>query len=319
MWAKRNMTVIPSVVVLAALCMSTPAAAGPRPVTLWSYSAQNQTQWNSIKSSVEAKFNITLTIVAVPENLFLQKLQGAMMDGKGYPDIIDWRLTNHQVFDSEPNRCFVHSLTKYTSRSKIFQTLKEVNSDLAARTTIGSHVYGLPRGSSFLGIVKLTTGVDQLYAVIEHMQYHNGVPVATAEDLATKMMMSIRRTHRSVVYGIDFAPQTAQILPGSETGLEAVHIVLQNDPQMKLYVVGHTEDVGAIDGNLKLSLSRADAVVKALSERHGVDASRLRPFGVGPLAPLASNQTEEGRARNRRLEIIWQRPVGGLGLPSRPK
>ena len=75
---------------------------------------------------------------------------------------------------------------------------------------------------------------------------------------------------------------------------------------MKLYVVGHTDNVGSIDSNLKLSKERADAVVNSLTANYGISADRLTAYGVASLAPLASNDSEEGRAKNRRVELVKQ-------------
>ena len=69
-------------------------------------------------------------------------------------------------------------------------------------------------------------------------------------------------------------------------------------------MVGHTDSVGKIAYNMKLSQTRAEAVVKALVTNHGVSPNRLSPYGVGPLAPVASNETKEGRALNRRVELV---------------
>ncbi len=82
--------------------------------------------------------------------------------------------------------------------------------------------------------------------------------------------------------------------------------LLANDPSLKLFVVGHTDAVGQVDANLQLSQARAEAVVKALVAGHGVAAARLRSYGVGPLSPVSSNATEEGRAKNRRVELVKQ-------------
>ncbi|MCW9094243.1 MAG: OmpA family protein, partial [Ignavibacteriaceae bacterium] len=68
----------------------------------------------------------------------------------------------------------------------------------------------------------------------------------------------------------------------------------------------HTDNVGKIDYNMKLSLERAEAVVKTLVEKYGVSQKRLNSYGVGPLAPVSSNETEEGRALNRRVELVKQ-------------
>jgi OmpA-OmpF porin, OOP family len=68
--------------------------------------------------------------------------------------------------------------------------------------------------------------------------------------------------------------------------------------------VGHTDKQGAYENNIDLSRRRANAVVKALAASHGVDAKRMRGAGVGTLTPAATNDTEEGRAENRRVEIV---------------
>jgi OOP family OmpA-OmpF porin len=68
--------------------------------------------------------------------------------------------------------------------------------------------------------------------------------------------------------------------------------------------LGHTDMTGSMDANMKLSPARGEAVVQVLVSQHGVAASRLKGFGVGPLAPVATNATEEGRAKNRRVELV---------------
>ena len=70
--------------------------------------------------------------------------------------------------------------------------------------------------------------------------------------------------------------------------------------------LGHTDNVAGLELNLKLSLARAGAVVQALVTRQGSAASRLKGHGVGPLAPVASNDTEPGWAKNRRVELAKQ-------------
>jgi outer membrane protein OmpA-like peptidoglycan-associated protein len=70
-------------------------------------------------------------------------------------------------------------------------------------------------------------------------------------------------------------------------------------------VVGHTDNVGTADANVALSNARAASVVKALAAG-GIDARRLTPHGDGPFSPVAANTTDEGRARNRRVELVAQ-------------
>lgn len=108
------------------------------------------------------------------------------------------------------------------------------------------------------------------------------------------------------VEGIYFDTAKAVLKPESTPALKEVAKLLAADPSLKLWVVGHTDAVGAVEGNMKLSQARAEAVVAALTTAHGVSAARLRGYGVGPLAPIASNENEEGRAKNRRVELVRQ-------------
>jgi OmpA-OmpF porin, OOP family len=71
-------------------------------------------------------------------------------------------------------------------------------------------------------------------------------------------------------------------------------------------VVGHTDNVGGLESNMKLSQARADAVAQELTGKQGIAAGRLKSFGNGPYAPVASNDTEEGKAKNRRVELVKQ-------------
>jgi outer membrane protein OmpA-like peptidoglycan-associated protein len=108
------------------------------------------------------------------------------------------------------------------------------------------------------------------------------------------------------LYGITFDFNKADLKPDSKPALDQIAQFLKDDPSMKIHVVGHTDNVGGLDVNMTLSRTRAAAVVAALVKQYGVSASRLNPAGVGPLAPVASNDSDEGRAKNRRVELIPQ-------------
>ncbi len=111
--------------------------------------------------------------------------------------------------------------------------------------------------------------------------------------------------HGSVaIHGIHFDFDSAELLPESDETLAEIAGLLADNDELELYVVGHTDDVGDTAYNLELSERRAEAVVEALVEDYGVASHRLTPFGVGPTAPAASNETEEGRAQNRRVELV---------------
>jgi outer membrane protein OmpA-like peptidoglycan-associated protein len=123
---------------------------------------------------------------------------------------------------------------------------------------------------------------------------------------AAALGASIAATGKAAVYGIYFDTDKALVKPESGSSLEEITRLLRQNPGLSLYVVGHTDNVGALDHNLKLSADRADAVVKALVGR-GIATARLKAAGVGPYSPVASNRAEEGRAKNRRVELVEQK------------
>jgi outer membrane protein OmpA-like peptidoglycan-associated protein len=116
----------------------------------------------------------------------------------------------------------------------------------------------------------------------------------------------IKATGHTAVYGIFFDTGKSVIKPESEVALGEIAKLLKDDPGLKVNVVGHTDSVGGIDSNMKLSQDRANAVMQALVGKHAIATTRLKAYGVGPLAPVASNDTEGGRARNRRVELVKQ-------------
>jgi OOP family OmpA-OmpF porin len=120
---------------------------------------------------------------------------------------------------------------------------------------------------------------------------------------ASALSRSIADTGKVAVYGIYFDSGKSEIKPKSSPTLDEITKLLKQNPRLKLYVVGHTDDAGTLEFNLKLSADRADAVVKALTGR-GIDSTRLKPAGVGPYCPVQSNKTEEGKAKNRRVELV---------------
>jgi outer membrane protein OmpA-like peptidoglycan-associated protein len=105
------------------------------------------------------------------------------------------------------------------------------------------------------------------------------------------------------VYGIYFSFNRADIRPESERVLKEIAGVLTAHPQWKLRVDGHTDGIGSDTANLELSKRRSAAVKDALVSRYGIDAGRLVTGGFGESQPKASNDTPEGRARNRRVEL----------------
>lgn len=120
------------------------------------------------------------------------------------------------------------------------------------------------------------------------------------------MAEGIGSTGHVAIYGIYFDFNKSDVKPESEPALNEIAKLLSSNPNLKVLVVGHTDNVGGIDYNMKLSLARATAVVQALTTKYKVNPLSLKAYGAGQLAPVAPNKTEEGRAKNRRVELVEQ-------------
>jgi outer membrane protein OmpA-like peptidoglycan-associated protein len=123
---------------------------------------------------------------------------------------------------------------------------------------------------------------------------------------AKTMAQDISTAGKVAIYGIYFDFNKADVKPESDSTLKEIAKLLSQNPNLKLYVVGHTDNVGGFDYNMKLSQARAEAVVRVLTNQYKVNSNRLKSHGVGPLAPVTSNKTEQGRAKNRRVELVEQ-------------
>ena len=144
-------------------------------------------------------------------------------------------------------------------------------------------------------------GQDYELTVVEKAEMEQQI-VADAKSL----MNDIQLTGHASVYGIYFDFNKADIKPESESAIKEIAKLMQQNKGLKLYVVGHTDNVGKLDYNMRLSKARADAVMKELVVKYKVSSKRLKAFGVGSLAPVASNHTDDGRAKNRRVELVEQ-------------
>lgn len=123
---------------------------------------------------------------------------------------------------------------------------------------------------------------------------------------AKSLMSDIRATGHASIYGIYFDFDKADIKQESEAALKEIAKLLQQNEALNLYVVGHTDNIGNLTYNMKLSKARADAVLNELVVKYKISSERLTAYGVGSLAPMASNKTNDGRAMNRRVELVEQ-------------
>jgi OOP family OmpA-OmpF porin len=176
---------------------------------------------------------------------------------------------------------------------------------------LGGSVIASEKGKECLRLVK--DGKEVWVEVWAEFTGKHGLLIVEKEAMnqdivanADAFSNDLKATGHTSVYGIYFDTGKSEIKPESDAALAEIAKLLKGDTGLKVNVVGHTDNVGVIDSNMKLSEARADAVVQALTSRHGIDAKRLRAYGVGPLAPVASNKTEDGKAKNRRVELVEQ-------------
>jgi OmpA-OmpF porin, OOP family len=144
--------------------------------------------------------------------------------------------------------------------------------------------------------------VTVLLEVLETAKMDNNMVKVDAD----KMSKEIDVSGHIALYGIYFDVDKSDIKPESAPLLSEIAKLLKHNPSLSLYVVGHTDNTGTFEHNQNLSRKRAESVVKFLIQNEHIDAKRLKGYGVGPLAPIATNDTEEGKAKNRRVELIKQ-------------
>lgn len=121
---------------------------------------------------------------------------------------------------------------------------------------------------------------------------------------APAMQRELSERGRVAIYGVLFDHDSERLRADSQPQLQQIARLLQEQPRLRALVVGHTDASGRPEYNRELSQRRAQSVVAALVGEHGIAAQRLIAEGVGMAAPVASNATEQGRALNRRVELV---------------
>lgn len=114
----------------------------------------------------------------------------------------------------------------------------------------------------------------------------------------------VKEQGKAVFYDFYFDVDKDILKPGADEALKEIANYLKLNPSVMFFVVGHTDNTGSQDYNMQLSAKRALAVVNELTLKFGVPKNQLEAKGVGCLAPVSTNKTEEGRAKNRRVELV---------------
>ncbi len=192
-----------------------------------------------------------------------------------------------------------------------------VNSGVVMKSAFGQTYFGednrylvakrsSPQGDVYVMIYAMDQTPEHVYIdqkVVEVQPVKTG-QVSVTDAAALKQ--SLDAQGKAAVYGVYFDTDQAELKPQSKAALDEMGKLLKANAQLKVYIVGHTDNQGTLAANLDLSQRRADAVIKALVGGYQIDARRLVAKGVASLAPVASNAGEPGRALNRRVELVVQ-------------
>ena len=193
--------------------------------------------------------------------------------------------------------------------------------DLGLSTYVYTHTTFPELVTEYL-LGKLSTTDKDIYIIVaagpgawaasEHNRTFYELVTLEAEPMEMGMVTSadigkgLSTLGRIAIYNIYFDTGKSEVKPESADALKAIAEYLNANKAQKVLIVGHTDNTGDFDMNISLSKDRADAVMKKLIAEYAVAENQLKPYGAGPIAPVASNSTEEGRAQNRRVEIVEQ-------------
>ncbi len=156
-----------------------------------------------------------------------------------------------------------------------------------------------PAGNVWVGVL-VAAGPWTKIKIVELKPMDTGMVKVTADILHKNILTE----GHMAVYGIYFDTGKSEVKTESAETLTEIAALLRLNPLLQIYVVGHTDNVGTLTDNLDLSNRRAAAVVSELTTHYKVPASRLQAGGVGPLSPVATNDTDQGKRLNRRVEIV---------------
>jgi outer membrane protein OmpA-like peptidoglycan-associated protein len=242
-------------------------------------------------------------------NTFLQSYNHLKFDAFKFPVATVHNQNQYKSIEGE--RYFIRY--KIKDGAELTSPLQKIrNYENAAKASGGQVVWDTINGSNDAqATLKLHKGSSEIWVYLNAYtrEYELNIIVvqAMAQEVtvdATAMASSIADTGSVAIYGINFDTASSVLKPDSEPAIDEIAKLLTSNPALKVGIVGHTDMVGDAASNLRLSMARAQSVITALVGKHGIAASRLIAFGNGPYAPIATNKTDDGRAKNRRVELV---------------
>lgn len=226
------------------------------------------------------------------------------------------------IYKNPPKRSVLELYRNYESALKAEGVTVLYECDQARKACVDGYVGAHLRREFSLAAIgnqagrylyaRLDRGDQTAYLMLAVGEANTDVHVVEMKKMQTGMVAlnlaaltdGLDRQGYVVVEGIYFDTDRTELKPESDPAIAEVAKLLQQRAKLELYVVGHTDMQGSIGHNMSLSEGRARSVVARLVQGHGIDASRLEGRGVGPLAPVASNGQDGGRAKNRRVVLV---------------
>lgn len=236
---------------------------------------------DSLRSSLEVFRNYEAT--------FKEDGWNVLFTARGKPE---YGLLYTRVYESLKDN---DQLLTYNDQDGILLAVEKPSTGLKAVLFVTKFEQGLTRG------LKIEKGQPLVQLdIIETKKMEEKMVLITSSEMAK----SIQENGKIALYGIYFDFNKADLKAESEPTIEQIAKLLKDSANMKILVVGHTDNIGGFDSNRELSQKRADSVIQSLISKHGISAQRLKAFGASYAAPVATNETEEGRSKNRRVEIV---------------
>lgn len=261
--------------------------------------------------SVVVEGEVTRILYAAPEGLSSLQVhrnyQMALQDAgfqivhecpDGCEPYNEWVYGDGQRFqDYDPGWLPDEALFSWSTKDERYFLARLPGAEGDVLISVYTALHSLPDGHQELAGQPVT-----LLQIVQEKPMPTGKVTATVD--AAAMAEHLREAGTVRLYGIHFDTDEATIKSESETTLAEIGRLLQENPELRLAVVGHTDITGGAEHNMDLSRRRAEAVMDYLTTEEGISADRLEAHGVGYLAPVGTNETEEGRTRNRRVELV---------------
>jgi outer membrane protein OmpA-like peptidoglycan-associated protein len=198
---------------------------------------------------------------------------------------IDWRCATRQACGS----------TVRTEWGRGWQGVNGLNPGIAGEVHYFTASRGAETAREYLSVAVTTRYTD--------LQFAGDAAEASLRSDASTLAAAIDAQGEARLDGLYFETGSATLRPASVDAIAEAARLLEQRPTLALRIIGHTDDIGSEADNLVLSRQRADAVMDALTAHHGIAASRLEAVGRGEAEPVASNESAQGRALNRRVSL----------------